>query len=79
MTKEEIYICFDILDKKLDEFWSNLTDDMLGNKLLDQFDFTYLSVIAGQIRHIMCHVGMCNAALIENGYDEVKWIAYGEG
>lgn len=78
MTKEEINACFDILDKKLDEFWGSLTDDVLGNKIWEKYDFTYLSVITSQIRHIMCHVGMCSAALIENGFDEVGWIAYGE-
>ena len=76
MTKEEINACFEILDKRLDEFWNSVTDDILNNKIWQ--DITYLSAISAQIRHVMCHVGMCNAALIENGLDEVRWIAYGE-
>ena len=78
MTKEEINACFEILDKRLEKFWNSVTDDMLCNKVWEKHGFTYLSVISAQIRHIMCHVGMCNAALIENGSDEVQWIAYGE-
>lgn len=78
MTKEEVSVCIDILEKKLEEFWSSLTDDMLTEKIWGQYCFTYLSVITAQIRHVMCHVGMCNAALIENGFDEIEWIAFGE-
>lgn len=78
MTKQEVTSCFDYLDKKLEKFWNLLSDDMLNCKIYENSEFTYLSVISAQIRHIMCHVGMCNAALIENGSDEVEWIAYGE-
>ena len=78
MTKQEAEALLDYSDKKLEGFWSSVNDDMLDQKILDDHDFTYLSVISAQIRHIMCHVGMCSSALIENGYDEVKWIAYGE-
>lgn len=78
MTKSEVNLCFDYLDNKLEKFWDLLNDDMLNCKTWENSEFTYLSVISSQIRHIMCHVGMCNAALIENGFDEVEWIAYGE-
>lgn len=78
LTKEEMQRCFDYVDEKLEGFWNTVNDDMLKKNILEGYGFTYLSVISAQIRHIMCHVGMCNAALIENGFDEVKWIAYGE-
>lgn len=78
MTKAEINECFECLDKRLESFWSKITDEMLNSKTWADNEFTYLSVIAAQIRHIMCHVGMCNAALIENGFDEAEWIAFGE-
>lgn len=78
MTKSEVNSCFDYLDKRLDRFWSILNDDMLNHRIWDNCNFTYLSVISAQIRHIMCHVGYCNAALIENGFEEVQWVAYGE-
>ncbi len=78
MTKAEVCACIDILDGKLEKFWGSINDNMLNQKIWDNGEFTYLSVITAQIRHIMCHVGMCNAALLENGFEEVKWIAYGE-
>ncbi len=78
LTKEEMQKCFDYLDKNLEAFWDSINDDMLCKNIREAHSFTYLSVISAQIRHIMCHVGMCNAALIENGFDEVEWIAYGE-
>ena len=70
--------CLECLDKRLESFWGKITDEMLNSKTWADNEFTYLSVITAQIRHIMCHVGMCNAALIENGSDEAEWIAFGE-
>lgn len=78
MTKSDVLSCFDILDKHLDNFWNTINDNVLNERICRDAEFTYLSVISAQIRHIMCHVGMCNAALIENGIDETKWIAFGE-
>lgn len=31
-------------------------------------------ILAGQIRHVMYHVGHCEALLRENGYDTVPWV-----
>ncbi len=78
LSKEETIKCFEYLDEKLERFWNSINDDMLDKCTWEGNCFTYLSVISAQIRHIMCHVGMCNAALIENGCEEVEWIAYGE-
>ena len=78
LTKEEISECFHCLDDKLEKFWNIVNDDILDKNTWEGHCFTYLSVISAQIRHIMCHVGMCSSAFIENGYDEIKWIAYGE-
>ena len=78
LTKAEMQRCLDYLDEKLEGFWNVVNDDILNKNTWEGHSFTYLSVISAQIRHIMCHVGMCNAALIENGFDEVEWIAYGE-
>lgn len=78
LTKAEMQKCLDYLDEKLERFWNTVSDDILNKNTWEGNSFTYLSVISAQIRHIMCHVGMCNAAFIENGFDEVKWIAYGE-
>lgn len=78
LTKTEINNCFDYLDNILNRFWLNLNDETLNKTTWKEYSFSYLSVITAQIRHIMCHVGMCNAALIENGFEEIKWIAYGE-
>ena len=78
LTKAEMQRCLDYLDEKLEGFWNVVNDDILNKNTWEGHSFTYLSVISAQIRHIMCHVGMCNAALIENGFDEVEWNAYGE-
>ena len=78
MTKAEVQACFAVLDERLAAFWAHLHDGMLHQKIWSDFDFTYLSVMISQIRHVMCHVGMCNAALHEHGVAEVPWVAYGE-
>lgn len=78
MTKTEVQACFDVIDARLSAFWAHLDDGMLNQKIREDFSFTYLSVIVAQIRHVMCHVGMCNAALHEHGIAEVPWVAYGE-
>lgn len=78
MTKAEVLGCFEILDEHLDDFWSGIDDNILNDRIWENAELTYLSVISAQIRHIMCHVGMCSAALLENGLDEIKWLAFGE-
>ena len=78
MTKEQVRDCFKAFDKIKDKFFDSLNDEMLCERILDDMDFTYLSVICAQIRHIMCHVGMCEDAVIAFGGDEIPWIAFGE-
>lgn len=78
MTKEQIMECFKAFDVIKDKFFDSLTDEMLCRKILDDMEFTYLSVICAQIRHIMCHVGMCEDAIIAFGGEEVPWEAFGE-
>ena len=78
MTKEQVMECFKKYDVKKDKFFDLLNDEMLSKKILDDMDFTYLSVICAQIRHIMCHVGMCEDAIIAFGGEEIPWVAFGE-
>ena len=78
MTKEQVMDCFKVFDIKKDSFFDSLTDEMLCRKILDDMEFTYLSVICAQIRHIMCHVGMCEDAILAAGGEEVPWVAFGE-
>lgn len=78
MTKAQVTDCFDALEKKKSEFFALLTDEMLSRKILPDMKFTYLSVICAQIRHIMCHSGMCAAAITAAGGEELPWIAFGE-
>lgn len=78
MTKEQVRDCFKAFDGIKDNFFDSLNDEMLCQKILDDMEFTYLSVICAQIRHIMCHVGMCEDAVIAFGGDEIPWIAFGE-
>lgn len=78
MTKEQVIECFEKFDVKKDKFFDSLNDEMLCQKIRDDMDFTYLSVICAQIRHIMCHVGMCEDAIIAFGGEEVPWVAFGE-
>lgn len=78
MTKEQVTDLFKIFDVKKDEFFDSLTDDMLCRKILDDMDFTYLSVICAQIRHIMCHVGICQDAVTSFGGEDIPWVAFGE-
>lgn len=79
MTKEQVMDALSAFEKKKSEFFSVLTDDMLSRKILPDMEFTYLSVICAQIRHIMCHAGMCAAAVTAAGGEELPWIAFGEG
>lgn len=78
MTKEQVMDCFKIFDVKKDKFFDSLDDEMLCKKILDDMDFTYLSVICAQIRHIMCHVGICQDAIIAFGGGDIPWAAFGE-
>ena len=78
MTKEQVKNCFKAFDVIKDKFFDSLTDEMLCRKILDDMEFTYLSVICAQIRHIMCHVGMCEDAIIAFGGEEIPWEAFGE-
>lgn len=78
MTKEQVTDFFKIFDIKKDKFFDSLTDDMLCRKILDDMDFTYLSVICAQIRHIMCHVGICQDAVTAFGGTDIPWVAFGE-
>lgn len=78
MTKEQVIDCFEKFDVKKDKFFDSLNDEMLCRKIRDDMDFTYLSVICAQIRHIMCHVGMCESSIIAFGGEEVPWVAFGE-
>ncbi len=78
MTKAQVKDCFKAFDGIKDKFFDSLTDKMLCQKILDDMEFTYLSVICAQIRHIMCHVGMCGDAIIAFGGEEIPWEAFGE-
>lgn len=78
MTKEQVMDCFKAFDAKKDEFFGSLNDKMLCRKIRDDMEFTYLSVICAQIRHIMCHVGMCEDAILAFGGNEIPWVAFGE-
>ncbi|MCI9408755.1 MAG: hypothetical protein HFJ89_02955 [Oscillospiraceae bacterium] len=78
MTKEQVMECFKIFDVKKDKFFSSLDDETLCRKILDDMDFTYLSVICAQIRHIMCHIGICQDAITAFGGEDIPWVAFGE-
>lgn len=78
MTKEQVNDCFKAFDVKKEKFFGSLNDEMLCQRIRDDMDFTYLSVICAQIRHIMCHVGMCEDAILACGGGEIPWIAFGE-
>lgn len=78
MTKEQVMDCFKAFDVKKDKFFDSLNDEMLCQKIRDDMEFTYLSVICAQIRHIMCHVGMCEDAILAFGGEEIPWVAFGE-
>ncbi|MCM1334502.1 MAG: hypothetical protein NC084_04430 [Bacteroides sp.] len=78
MTKEEIADCLKALEPKIDAFFGSLKDETLNQKIRDDMPFTYLSVICAQIRHIMCHVGMCQDAITAFGGEDIPWVAFGE-
>lgn len=78
MTKEQVMECFKIFDVKKDKFFSSLDDETLCRKILDDMDFTYLSVICAHIRHIMCHIGICQDAITAFGGEDIPWVAFGE-
>lgn len=78
MTKEQVMDCFKIFDVKKDKFFDSLDDEMLCKKILDDMEFTYLSVICAQIRHIMCHVGICQDAITAFSGEDIPWVAFGE-
>lgn len=78
MTKDQVMDCFKAFDEKKDTFFDSLNDEMLCKKIREDMNFTYLRVICAQIRHIMCHVGMCEDAIIAFGGEEIPWVAFGE-
>ncbi len=78
MTKEQVMDCFKAFDAKKDKFFESLNDEMLCQKIRSDMEFTYFSVICAQIRHIMCHEGMCEDAILAFGGEEVPWVAFGE-
>lgn len=78
MTKEQVMDCFKAFDAKKDGFFGSLNDEMLCKRIRDDMEFTYLGVICAQIRHIMCHVGMCEDAILAFGGNEIPWVAFGE-
>ncbi len=78
MTKEQVLDCFKAFDEKKDKFFDSLNDEMLCRKIRNDMEFTYFSVICAQIRHIMCHEGMCENAILAFGGEEVPWKAFGE-
>ena len=77
-TMEQVMECFKIFDVKKDKFFDSLDDETLCRKILDDMDFTYLSVICAQIRHIMCHIGICQDAITAFGGEDIPWVAFGE-
>ena len=78
ITKEQVMDCFKIFDVKKDKFFGSLDDETLCKKILDDMGLTYLSVICAQIRHIMCHVGICQDAITAFGGGDIPWVAFGE-
>lgn len=78
MTKKQILDCFKAFSIKKDKFFDSVDDNMLCEKIRDDMDFTYLSVICAQIRHIMCHVGMCQDAITAFCGEDIPWLAFGE-
>ena len=67
---------FDAVSAKADKVFSTLTDEKLTEKPWQNADLSYLEIINGQIRHIMCHAGMIAQILETNGFDELPWIGY---
>lgn len=78
MSKKQISDCFKALDIKKEKFFDSIDDKMLTEKIRGDMAFTYLSVICAQIRHIMCHVGMCQDAITAFGGEDIPWLAFGE-
>ncbi|MCM1329467.1 MAG: hypothetical protein NC253_08520 [Ruminococcus sp.] len=78
MTKEQAADCFKKFDVKKDKFFGSLDDETLCKKIRGDMEFTYLSVICAQIRHIMCHVGICQDAVNAFGGGDIPWAAFGE-
>ncbi len=78
MTKEQVLDCFKAFGIKKDNFFDSINDSMLCEKIREDMDFTFLSVICAQIRHIMCHVGMCQDAITAFCGEDIPWLAFGE-
>lgn len=78
MTKEQVLDCFKAFDVKKDKFFESLNNEMLCRKIRGDMNSTYFSVISAQIRHIMCHVGMCEDAILAFCGEEIPWVAFGE-
>lgn len=78
LSKTQAKDYFKAMDQKMGKFFDMLDDKILCDFAWSNNKFTYYGVISEQIRHIMCHVGMCNLMLMDNGFDEIKWLANGK-
>ncbi len=58
--------------------FDTLTDNMLGDSILIEDNYTYMDVIICQVRHIMYNIGYLNGILRSKGLEESDWWAYNE-
>ena len=69
LSKEELVSYFDGIKIKINKYLNELTDDMLYEKP-QVCEYTRLTLVLGQYRHLMCHIGIINGSTInETG----KW------
>jgi hypothetical protein len=76
LTKEEIIKCFDET-KEIVEKWFYERDDnwlKLPYKIYDKV--TNFDITMGQIKHIMYHIGHCEAIFRENGIKTGEYLDY---
>lgn len=67
------------IKEKTTTIFNNLDDGNMAQPIIEgQKNYTYMDVIAAQIRHIMYNVGYLNGILRSKGLEESDWYAYNE-
>ena len=79
ISREEMKAYLERIAEKLERFFGALTDECLSQPIVPGQDrYTYLDVIASQIRHVMYNVGYLNGILRGLDLPESDWYAYNE-
>jgi hypothetical protein len=76
LTKEEIIQCCKETKEIVEKWFDEKDDDWLKLPYKPYNKITNFDITAGQIRHLMYHIGHCEAIFRENGIDTGEYLDY---